>query len=392
MHENAHQVRRTTNRLPIYLLAVFATVLPSCTNSPESKSPKNQVVESTDTSSNNNKVVETKRGEKLVMGDYAHSNLMQAFPEDIDVSSEMTNQIKRDGRMVDLSGFRFTEGKVSRKNLEGLESAEAKEQVEDLRMNMLPVDDDALAAVSGLRNLVRLEVPKTNIKDLHVLAMLPVKITQLNVEHTNPNKQCWMNVSKQVHLKVLRISGTPVTNDDLMKLDRLTELKELDCYECPNLTVDGVHRLQGKIPKCKIGFGAIGFREANRDDLSTIDRNVFSTGDYEQADLAITRLLERWQAHGGEQDFRAIARAYLLKARCQDKLNHPEEARRNFEASMKVCRSHALPLIQVVQDYYSAFRSRNPDSSKDTQQAETNASAERMLSGKQTSGTRGDLK
>jgi hypothetical protein len=53
-------------------------------------------------------------------------------------------------------------------------------------------------------------------------------------------------------LKLLFLRGTDVTDDGLRRLEALHDLQFLRLENCPNITDEGVARLQKALPKCKI--------------------------------------------------------------------------------------------------------------------------------------------
>ena len=57
-------------------------------------------------------------------------------------------------------------------------------------------------------------------------------------------------------MKVLFLLETGITDAGLRRLERLSQLESLNLQDCPNVTDEGVARLQKALPKCEIRLGA----------------------------------------------------------------------------------------------------------------------------------------
>jgi hypothetical protein len=87
--------------------------------------------------------------------------------------------------------------------------------------------------------------------DLADLCELP-RLNRLYLGSEQVTDEGFWSVSKLRGLTWLSLSGTCITDKGLHYLESLSNLRRLVLTECPNITDEGVARLQKALPNCKI--------------------------------------------------------------------------------------------------------------------------------------------
>jgi len=147
------------------------------------------------------------------------------------------------------------------------------------------IADSACTSIAKLPNLFHLALSGTLIGNAGVrdIAKMPA-LVELHLGDTNVSditplgklhlKQLWLNRCKlddssldalgQMHtLTTLSLDGTLISDSDLLKLKRLTNLMVLYIRECKNITPAGIANLHKFLPNCKITYEKVN-RIANK--------------------------------------------------------------------------------------------------------------------------------
>ena len=76
--------------------------------------------------------------------------------------------------------------------------------------------------------------------------------TRLHLENTKITDKGLGTVSGLSWLDMLHLGGSAVTDKGLRHLESMSNLQRLFLCNCPNITSEGVARLQKALPNCKI--------------------------------------------------------------------------------------------------------------------------------------------
>lgn len=115
--------------------------------------------------------------------------------------------------------------------------------------------DKDLAALSGLKNVVHLDLGQTAISDAGLASIKGLKeLTELHLEGTKITDAGLVNLKEMHNLSYLNLYGTGVTDAGLDHLSRLTNLKHLYVWQT-KVTDAGVTKLKTALPQLDIVQG-----------------------------------------------------------------------------------------------------------------------------------------
>ncbi len=121
-------------------------------------------------------------------------------------------------------------------------------RVLDLSATM--IDNKSLEALKGLKELDRLFLKETTISDLSVLKNF-LQLTELNLEFSrNITDDSLNQILTLPHLQNLNLSSTSVSDAGLKKLAALKSLKHVIINNCPDVTLDGINKIEKSMPNC----------------------------------------------------------------------------------------------------------------------------------------------
>ncbi len=112
------------------------------------------------------------------------------------------------------------------------------------------ITDRGLENLSDLP-LVALKVPDTRVRDLHALKNMKT-LRALELSRANLNHNAFTILHHLPNLTHLKLDGTPVTDDELLELYTLKNLKSLSLKNCKLLSEKAVSALRKNLPDCKI--------------------------------------------------------------------------------------------------------------------------------------------
>ncbi len=157
------------------------------------------------------------------VGDYVHSQLFPAQEKDFDVPAEIRSVLTRRNPTLDLKHVGFYVDKLTRQDLEPLNSPEAIRTIKNLNIQCLKLTDYDLDVIKDLR-LERLDLYRDPVRTLSFLKGMKT-LTMLIVGKTNVDSTGMQVISTLPSLTELNLIGTPLTDSDLHYLYGLHHLK-----------------------------------------------------------------------------------------------------------------------------------------------------------------------
>lgn len=148
-------------------------------------------------------------------------------------------------RWLAMSGNQIGDAAVAR-----VAAADTPE-LQDLSVARTDITDDGLAALAAIPKLRRLHLAGTRVEGhgLAVLSDLPVKVVSLAWAPVSP--EVLDVLAKFPQLGSLDVSGSPLTDNDIPALERLSNLVYLNVTRT-GISKQGVDRLRRHFPECNV--------------------------------------------------------------------------------------------------------------------------------------------
>lgn len=117
------------------------------------------------------------------------------------------------------------------------------------------IDDDAIAPVAQVKNLIDLDLSKTKITDGGVASLAGLSnLTRLDLNNTSITDAALDHVAQLNNLVYLNLYGTQVTDAGIAKLSGLKSLKKLFLWQT-QVTAEGAQALNSELPWLDINLG-----------------------------------------------------------------------------------------------------------------------------------------
>lgn len=129
------------------------------------------------------------------------------------------------------------------------------EKVVSFHLSDKPINDEALALVRGLRNVVEINARGTDITDEAIKALVGLpNLQRLNLAKTKVTDDALIYLAAHPNLVYLNLYGTPVTDDGVGVLANLPNLKHLYLWQT-GVTKEGAAKLESQIPGLEVNLG-----------------------------------------------------------------------------------------------------------------------------------------
>jgi hypothetical protein len=272
-----------------------------------------------------------------VEGDFANGNAPTDLASGLSLRDEIEQLLHEHARSIDLRRMADYVDAPTKDDFMIFKSRDCN-FVESLKISRMGIDDNKLEGISGLK-LATLECTDNDLSDLHALKNMKT-LTRLELSGCPIDKSGLTIIGSLTNLQGLYLARTPISDSDVGALRNLHSLTWLSLYNCPNLTNQAAAQLQKWLPQCRVLYGGKIVRESGFTDILRLEGSLVSDGEYDEADLAFKRLIERWQVRKPVQ-YTWIISAYRHRARCQIKMNKNDEACRMYATSLDICAKNA---------------------------------------------------
>jgi len=268
--------------------------------------------------------------------------------EEVKAKDTIAHLVKTQHKSLDLQVLAYYGEKITGQDLLALKSPDAR-NVTKLNLTGLKLNDIDIEPIAELP-LREITLNQTNVEDLHALKNMKTLIV-ISAEDTKIGTEGLKVLGSLPELTDIAIGRTPLKDEDLESLYKLQKLRVLDLGGCNNISQSAIQAFRQRMPKVVVSQSAAPDLVEKRyfDSLRQIKVSLMSNRSYDDADIALGRLLENWLKQN-HPDPAGLASLYELRGACNRELNRASLAVVNFCKSAEFYKKKSVdrPEIPIV--------------------------------------------
>lgn len=253
--------------------------------------------------------------------------------EEVKVKDTIAHLVKTQHESLDFKALAFYGERITKQELLALKSPDAR-HVKKLNLTGLKLNDDDIEPIAELP-LRELVLNRTEVKDLHALKNMKT-LALFSAEDTQIAGDALKVLGSLPNLTDISIGRTPLRDSDLEALYKLPKLHILDLGGCRNISHSAIQTLRVRMPKVLVSQSAAPDLVEKRyfDSTRQIKTSLMASRSYDEADFALSRLLESWLKEK-RPDPAGLAHLYELRGACNRELNRANSAVVYFRKSVE---------------------------------------------------------